>query len=83
MRRVNKIFPCCICFILFINFLNSKKHKIILCFCQMCLLDAFMIGIENSVIDSAKRTIVFYQFSSRQYYEFGKGLFGFQAAFEL
>jgi hypothetical protein len=49
----------------------------------MCLLDAFMIGIENGVIDSAKRTIVFYQFSSRQYYEFGKGLFGFQAAFEL
>lgn len=43
-----------------------------------------MIGIENGVIDSAKRTmIVFYQFSSRQYYEFGKGLFGFQAAFEL
>lgn len=38
----------------------------------MCLLDAFMIGIENGVIDSAKRTIVFYQFSSRQYYEFGK-----------
>ena len=49
----------------------------------MCLLDVFMIGIENGVIDSAKRTIVFYQFSSRQYYEFGKGLFVFQAAFEL
>jgi len=39
-----------------------------------------MIGIENGVIDSAKRTIVFYQFSSRQYYEFGKGLFGFFSA---